>query len=677
MLQTDGPYRNTRSSSSGSQGKASEKISTIENSAKKNKDSVFRQNTTDKEQDNDREITRNRERIRTPSGHLTTTSVGDIRNFFSKTSQNGNFTPPSFKTYSQHRSIGKISTNDSQGRDSKLDRVSQPCTHMHNFDRNGANSHASPILKDNNPIQSKCDKLQRHQQTAKTVWIEGGNCQLQPPDQTCQINSKQRINFNEEIDCNQTDEQFADFNTKQTTAGRACNINREVDMDPKQSLEDVLGEPEEITTDPKVMDLQIVMQMFREIKQDLNQFKKDVPTEDLKALISEKQESSNTIKKLENKLEKQQQSNKVMSGTIIRMSKEMEEMKSRLNELEKSGNRTNLMIYGFKLIAAKKERHEMLKKFLKDTMNVNVAVEDSYYVGEGDQKPLIMCFASVADRNKVFYSKTKLKDYVNEMDKPFYIKEMLPAAINEQKRKERAIFLQNSRNTASKIEMSFFRGNLRIQNEPYVEKVREPKPEDFLQLNDQDLKDIMSTKIQVGKQITQTASTFTGYAINATTHKQIRKAYIRMKLAFPQARHIMCAYIIPGTAEYYAENSCDDGEYAGGQAILDLLKEEGYKNCAVFVVRYYGGIKLGRQRFDIIKQDALYVLQKLEGVIKEVKNKDERARNGQQKEKKKGQIYNFPSQMPSEDTEAQETIFQFANPTQNTMAKQIEGQANG
>ena len=54
---------------------------------------------------------------------------------------------------------------------------------------------------------------------------------------------------------------------------------------------------------------------------------------------------------------------------------------------------------------------------------------------------------------------------------------------------------------------------------------------------------------------------------------------------------------------------CNDGEHGGGKAILDLLLEDGYKDCAIFVVRNYGGVKLGIKRFDILKQAAKYALQ--------------------------------------------------------------------
>ena len=44
----------------------------------------------------------------------------------------------------------------------------------------------------------------------------------------------------------------------------------------------------------------------------------------------------------------------------------------------------------------------------------------------------------------------------------------------------------------------------------------------------------------------------------------------------------------------------DDGEPGAGRAILQAIKDHGSKCIAVYVVRYYGGIKLGKRRFEIV-----------------------------------------------------------------------------
>ena len=56
------------------------------------------------------------------------------------------------------------------------------------------------------------------------------------------------------------------------------------------------------------------------------------------------------------------------------------------------------------------------------------------------------------------------------------------------------------------------------------------------------------------------------------------------------ARHICYAYVVGSQ-----EKCSDDGEPSGtaGKPLLDLIKNNGYNNMLLVVVRYFGGIKLG------------------------------------------------------------------------------------
>lgn len=68
-----------------------------------------------------------------------------------------------------------------------------------------------------------------------------------------------------------------------------------------------------------------------------------------------------------------------------------------------------------------------------------------------------------------------------------------------------------------------------------------------------------------------------------TELKEIRKKHY-------DATHVCYAYIIEGT-----KKANDDGEPGGtaGMPILNVLEKRGVENIAAFVVRYFGGIKLG------------------------------------------------------------------------------------
>lgn len=68
--------------------------------------------------------------------------------------------------------------------------------------------------------------------------------------------------------------------------------------------------------------------------------------------------------------------------------------------------------------------------------------------------------------------------------------------------------------------------------------------------------------------------------------KDIRKEHRK-------ARHVVYAYRL---GQSYKSN--DDGEPKGtaGRPLLELLLKKDINNCALFVVRYFGGTKLGASR---------------------------------------------------------------------------------
>ena len=596
MQEQDGPYKNTRSST-GSQGKNSDKGRYGE------KHTPSKTSETDKSNISNTPICNRieKERVRTPSGHLISTPVKDIRDFF-LSSHEAVITPFN----SQKANRAKRESEVKQKGHSIVNRIQstvnsdaheEPKQTQDNWCEKVTISYdewRESVKRDkaiSGPTLDYREKVLNKKQTDKEDQTE----QMQDPRQLSAI-SDPFVSVNASVKNKQNMSQEGDDSVFKDGA-------------PQKSLSDI-----EVPSDPKVMDLQIVIQMFKEIKKDLNTYKEEVPNDKLKKIIETEDENAKAIKKLKDEIKKEKEDKRVMAGTIKRMSTVMNEMEEKINELEKQSYKDQLILSGFPTIENRSMRNKQVEKLFQEAMKIKVKITDSFLIGENVPRAVVLVFATNEDRNLAYYNKAKLKDFVGPEDNSFYLNERLPQAIMERKRKERNIYKQNNRNTASKIEMSFFKGSLRIQNERYSKRVVEPTPSDFIGLEETELKMIMATKIQPGKQITLENSVFTGYGIKATTHSEIRRAYIKMKLGFPEARHIMCGYRIPGMETHYTEDSCDDGEFAGGQAILNQLQTKGYKNLAVFVVRQYGGTRLGKKRFDIIKQAAQYAVEQLSNV---------------------------------------------------------------
>ncbi|MEA3434397.1 MAG: YigZ family protein, partial [Campylobacterota bacterium] len=69
----------------------------------------------------------------------------------------------------------------------------------------------------------------------------------------------------------------------------------------------------------------------------------------------------------------------------------------------------------------------------------------------------------------------------------------------------------------------------------------------------------------------------------------------KLKAEHPKANHVVYALRYLNEFDQIVENSSDDGEPKGcaGVPALNVLRGKEMINCAVLIVRYFGGIKLG------------------------------------------------------------------------------------
>ncbi|SFV52080.1 FIG000605: protein co-occurring with transport systems (COG1739) [hydrothermal vent metagenome] len=87
-------------------------------------------------------------------------------------------------------------------------------------------------------------------------------------------------------------------------------------------------------------------------------------------------------------------------------------------------------------------------------------------------------------------------------------------------------------------------------------------------------------------------SKFITYLVPYSEYKGLQE---KLKLENPKANHVVYALRYFNKFDQIVENSSDDGEPKGcaGVPALNVLRGEELINCAVLIVRYFGGIKLG------------------------------------------------------------------------------------
>lgn len=87
-------------------------------------------------------------------------------------------------------------------------------------------------------------------------------------------------------------------------------------------------------------------------------------------------------------------------------------------------------------------------------------------------------------------------------------------------------------------------------------------------------------------------SKFIAFSFEVSSKEEVNFHLNKLKSEHKDSRHIVYAYLINnGTSGGFS----DDGEPSGtaGKPILNLLQMKKISNKAIFVVRYFGGTKLG------------------------------------------------------------------------------------
>ena len=108
-------------------------------------------------------------------------------------------------------------------------------------------------------------------------------------------------------------------------------------------------------------------------------------------------------------------------------------------------------------------------------------------------------------------------------------------------------------------------------------------------------------QIKSSEAVNDKASVFRGHALKVNNSSEIRLAYKKMKLMYPESNHIMMGY----SMKKYVGN-CDDGEFGAGKRLQKIVSENPRANgtTVVFVTREFGGIHLGPRRFIHIERVA-------------------------------------------------------------------------
>ena len=415
---------------------------------------------------------------------------------------------------------------------------------------------------------------------------------------------------------------------------------------------------------PQVMDLRLVIEMFKDIKNDLR-----TNNDKIDGIAATQTLMSSEVTTLKSEVSFYKKKSEVMSGTIQNMAHSVNTLEKRVSKLETNLKHPSVMISGLKTSHKKQEAKVQVEAFLQDNLGLDMEVIDTFNLSSVETSPVVVCVKNQEEKRLILQNKSKLKDTVNAEGKGFFINDHQTPEINETKVHQRQIFQANKRNVASRVDMSFVKGSLKIQNETYKSKVRVPQPSEFLQLTPQEYDQIMEIKLQQGVKVSEQGNMLVGFTRPVNSFQEINQAYMKMKLKYPQAKHIVCAFKIPGEEQYYCSDYCDDGDHAVGRKILELMNKNEVNCRVIFVARYTDGTKMGPRHYaayleaakNAIEQQQYNHLTKTTQTIMQMTSQQRKFPTVQNARKKSVRTYAVLSEV-SARRKILSTSYKFANP---------------
>ena len=104
-------------------------------------------------------------------------------------------------------------------------------------------------------------------------------------------------------------------------------------------------------------------------------------------------------------------------------------------------------------------------------------------------------------------------------------------------------------------------------------------------------------KLTPGIEYHEGGSRFLAYSMSTRSVDDINEAYLSVRMAHIGARHIVCAFSLPGRKMAQMNDFEDDEEWGCGRILLAALQHMEIEYKCLFAVRYYNGKQIGSIRF--------------------------------------------------------------------------------
>lgn len=260
---------------------------------------------------------------------------------------------------------------------------------------------------------------------------------------------------------------------------------------------------------------------------------------------------------------------------------------------------------------------ETIANFVKDFFHFELDESDirkAYRMGvprDNRSRPIFTKLSYHA-RDKIMENVSVLKGKKNKHQQVRFISEQIPEGITESRKilgKTSAALkkIEDKKPKEQQRQVRIMGEKVVVGGQVHKPQVQTPQPLDlFPGAQEQKKINAISSRVREAQPLYSYNSTFVGLAVEADTVEDVNLAYKAVMQRFPYMDHVMMAYQTQDPiSKQINYGSCDDNEHGGGAELCKFLYQKKLDNLAVFVVRRYGGIHLGLDRFNMIRKAAV------------------------------------------------------------------------
>lgn len=317
-----------------------------------------------------------------------------------------------------------------------------------------------------------------------------------------------------------------------------------------------------------------------------------------------------------------------MQGLVQKLSQQTTNNSNAILDLTQRGMEQNLILHGVDneieisdpqaatpMFTYKERPKYSAMKFFNEIMGLNFEVSEiwkAHRMGPKRQdkvRPLIVK-VSYAVKDLIMENLSKLKDKSNPTTKQkYFIGEQIPEGISEARKQvtNRVKVLKENNEKKPKGEKKsiyVINNNILVDDKPEVPDISTPQPSQlFLDVVAQQQVDLAQSKLVETEPETLRNSQFIGLAAHASSLQQVQDLYVAVMQRYPAADHAMMAYALKQDT-VLKTGFCDDREFGAGARLKKIVFEQKARDTVVFVLRKYGGVHLGFNRFNIIENVA-------------------------------------------------------------------------